>query len=127
MIQTGACSQLGRMMVGLCARNGIELINIVRREEQEKILAEAGGKNILNSSTETFWDDLKALIAEKKPNVCLECVSGELTGKILNVMPRRSVCILYGALSLEGPYGIDVMGFLYQHKTLSSFILPEHM
>ena len=115
------------MMVGLCARNNIELINIVRREEQVKILEETGGKNILNSSTETFWDDLKALIEQKKPNVCLECVSGELTGQILNIMPRRAVSILYGALSLEGPWGINVMNFLYQNKKLESFILPEHM
>ncbi len=34
MIQDAACSSLGKMVVRLAEKNGIQTINIVRREEQ---------------------------------------------------------------------------------------------
>lgn len=39
-IQTGAASQLGRMLIKLCQRDKIPLINIVRRDEQVTMLKE---------------------------------------------------------------------------------------
>lgn len=39
-VQTGAASQLGRMLIKLCQRDKIPLINIVRREEQVSMLKE---------------------------------------------------------------------------------------
>lgn len=33
IVQTGAASQLGRMVVGVCKKEKIPLINIVRRQE----------------------------------------------------------------------------------------------
>jgi len=38
VIQNGAASQLGRMMVRLFAENNIPCINIVRRKEQVELL-----------------------------------------------------------------------------------------
>jgi len=37
------------------------LINIVRKEEQVKILKELGAEHVLNSSNEDFWDKLGEL------------------------------------------------------------------
>jgi len=42
-VQTGAASQLGRMIMKVCATENIQLINIVRREEQVKMLKEEHG------------------------------------------------------------------------------------
>jgi len=42
-VQTGAASQLGRMIMRVCKTENIQLINIVRREEQVKMLKEEHG------------------------------------------------------------------------------------
>lgn len=55
VIQTGAASQLGRMMIRLFKENRIPCINIVRRDEQVKMLKEEYGcEHVLNSESENF-------------------------------------------------------------------------
>ena len=37
----------------------------------------------------------------------IECVGGELTGKLMECLPSRSTCVMYGVLSEEGMSEID--------------------
>jgi len=61
VIHSAAASQLGRQMVRYFHENGIQVICIVRREEQIDILKKEGAKFILNSENENFTNDLKEL------------------------------------------------------------------
>jgi len=84
VIQTGAASQLGRMMILLMKENKIPLINVVRREEQIELLKkEHGAEYVLNSTDPNFDKDLYDLAKKLKANVALECVAGETTGRVL--------------------------------------------
>lgn len=58
MVHTAAASQLGQMLVRVCANEGIRLVNIVRRPEQISLLAGLGAEHIVDSSSEEFHDDL---------------------------------------------------------------------
>ena len=94
VIQTGAASQLGRMMIRLCNENNIPLINVVRREEQiEMLKKDYGAKYVLNSKSEDFDDELYKLSKELNANVALECVAGETTGRILQTLSVGGVLI----------------------------------
>lgn len=60
VVQTGAASQLARMMFRLAKDYGITFINIVRREEQVAMLKEEFKQEyVLNSSDESFFTDLR--------------------------------------------------------------------
>jgi len=81
VIQTGAASQLGRMMIYLAKQDKVPLINIVRREEQVTLLKEQYGcQHVLNSSSENFFEEFKDLAKKLKATCLIECVSGNLTG-----------------------------------------------
>ena len=54
MIVNAAASALGRMFNRLLPPEGIEIINIVRREEQVEVLRKEGANFILNSSLPEF-------------------------------------------------------------------------
>ena len=56
------------------------LINIVRREEQVKILKDMGAEHVLNSSDEGFWDQLGELAKRLRATVCFEAIGGKTTG-----------------------------------------------
>lgn len=76
---------MGRMMNRLFKENGISVINIVRKDEQIKLLHDKFGTPeegvyCLNSESETFSKDLKTLAKKINANIVLECVSGPLTG-----------------------------------------------
>jgi NADPH:quinone reductase-like Zn-dependent oxidoreductase len=85
------------MIIKVFKSNGIPLINVVRREEQIELLKkEYGADYVLNSCSETFDKDLYELSKKLKANVGLECVAGEMTGKIMQVLAVGGICISYG-------------------------------
>lgn len=79
-IQTAAASQLGRMVIRICAEKGLPLINIVRRQEQADMLKDLGCEHILNSGDTDFLPRLKELAKQLEAKVCLEAIGGEITG-----------------------------------------------
>ena len=64
LVHTAAASNLGQMLVKICAADGIPLVNIVRKPEQVEILKGLGAKHVVNSSDEKFRDDLVDALAE---------------------------------------------------------------
>jgi NADPH:quinone reductase-like Zn-dependent oxidoreductase len=54
---------------------------------------------------------MESICKKEQPNVCLECVAGDTTGKMLQFMGEQATCILYGLLSQESAT-IDVMSFI---------------
>ena len=64
LVHTAAASNLGQMLNRICIKDGIPLVNIVRKKEQEDILRGIGAKHVCNASSPTFMQDLTdALVA----------------------------------------------------------------
>jgi len=123
-IQTGAASQLGRMLIRICKNKKQPLINIVRREEQVKLLKEEyGAEHVLNSSDPNFIQDFTQLCKDMKATALIECVAGETTGKLMECLPSRSTVIFYGALSEKGPCEIDPLLLIGRSYTIEGFVL----
>jgi NADPH:quinone reductase-like Zn-dependent oxidoreductase len=122
-IQTAAASQLGRMIISLAADANYPLINIVRREGQVELLKSRGAEHVLDSSSNDFVLQLKSLSKQLKATVAFEAIGGDMTGMLINVMPRGSAVYLYGALSEEPCGRIDPVELIFNHKSLHGFYL----
>jgi len=61
LVHTAAASNLGQMLIRLCAADGIPLVNIVRSEQQVELLRAAGAEHVCNSSNDSFMEDLTAI------------------------------------------------------------------
>ena len=55
---------------------------------------------------------MRDICAKLKPSTCLECVSGNTTGEMLDYLGFGSTLILYGTLSEEPAGGINTIGFI---------------
>lgn len=100
VVSMAAASQLSRQFYRICQQEGIEVINIVRREEQVKSLQdELNAKYILNQTSPSFIDDLKALVQQLNPLVLFEYVGGKVPGQIFEVLPPGSELIVVANLS----------------------------
>lgn len=87
MIHTAAASALGQMLVKICQKDGIELVNIVRGKAQEDILRGLGARYVCNSTSPGFEAELVEAAAATKARVAFDAVAGgTLAGKILNAM-----------------------------------------
>jgi NADPH:quinone reductase-like Zn-dependent oxidoreductase len=87
LVHTAAASNLGQMLNKLCLEDGVPLVNIVRKPEQEDILRAIGAVHVLNSTAPTFMEDLIAALHETKATLAFDAVGGgELASQILTAM-----------------------------------------
>jgi NADPH2:quinone reductase len=122
-VHTAAAGQLGRMMIAMAADLDYPLINVVRRDEQAQLIQALGAKHVLNSASEGFERELKALCYRLNATAAFEPVAGEMTGTVLNAMPSRSTAYVYGALSQDACGNIDPIGLVFHEKIVTGFFL----
>lgn len=87
LIHTAAASNLGQMLQKICLADGVDLVNIVRKPEQEEILRGIGAKYVCNSSAPTFMNDLTEALAETGATIAFDATGGgKLASQILTCM-----------------------------------------
>jgi NADPH2:quinone reductase len=87
LAHTAAASNLGQMLVKICLKDGVPLVNIVRKAEQIDTLRKIGATYVCNSSAPTFMDDLTEAFAATGATVAFDAVGGgKLAGQILAAM-----------------------------------------
>ena len=89
LVHTAAASSLGRMLVRICAADGIGLVNIVRRAEQARVLRDLGAVHVVDSSQPDFADRLTEAIRETGATLAFDAIGGgSLAGEIVTAMER---------------------------------------
>src|SRR5436190_1519889 len=62
LVHTAAASNLGQMLVKICADDGVPLVNIVRKPEQVELLKSIGAEHVADSSQPDFAEQLTEAI-----------------------------------------------------------------
>ena len=87
LVHTAAASNLGQMLVRICLKDGVPLVNVVRKPEQADLLKKIGATHVVNSSATTFMDDLTDALAVTGATVAFDATGGgKLAGQILTAM-----------------------------------------
>src|SRR3954464_8702439 len=87
LVHTAAASNLGQMLNKICIKDGIGLVNIVRSKKQADILKKIGAKYVVDSTADTFMDDLTNALVETGATIAFDAIGGgKLAGQILTCM-----------------------------------------
>jgi NADPH2:quinone reductase len=87
LVHTAAASNLGQMLNRICIQDGIGLVNIVRRKEQEEILRAIGAEYVCNASAPSFMQDLTDALVATGATLAFDATGGgKLAGQILGCM-----------------------------------------
>jgi NADPH:quinone reductase-like Zn-dependent oxidoreductase len=126
LIHTAAASNLGQMLVKICAEDGIQLVNVVRRKEQADLLRGLGAVHIVNSSEPGFEAALLAAAQETGAMIAFDAIGGgPMPGLLLKAMEgaarsRAGGYSPYGSMELKRV-------FIYGHLDPSPTVLHnEH-
>ncbi len=110
LVHTAAASNLGQMLNRVCLADGVELVNVVRKVEQEKILRDLGAKYVVNSSADSFMSDLTAAIKATGATIAFDATGGgKLASQILSCMEAAAV----SNMQVYNRYGSDVFKQVY--------------
>lgn len=117
IVHTAAASNLGQMLNKICQADGVDIVNIVRREEQAEILRDLGAKYICDSSQDSFKADLTGAIHETGATLGFDATGGgDLASVILSAMESAAARTpgaysIYGSIAHKQVYlygGLDV-------------------
>lgn len=87
LVHTAAASNLGQMLQKLCRADGIGLVNIVRKPEQEELLRGIGAEHVVNSSAPDFAEALTDALAATGATIAFDAIGGgTLASRILSGM-----------------------------------------
>lgn len=91
LVHTAAASNLGQMLVKACLADGVPLVNIVRKAEQEEILRGLGAVHICNSASPSFEADLVEALKATSATLAFDATGGgTLASQILNGMEQAA-------------------------------------
>ena len=130
VVQTAACSSLGKMINRYFNLNGIKVINIVRRPEQVKILKESASKDPINplifdSSSSNFETELENELSTGDYRCLIDAVGGNLTSKIFSKMKPKSSCYIISALEGAKIKDIAIRDLIFHQKEICAFNIFE--
>ncbi len=87
LVHTAAASNLGQMLQKICLADGVDLVNIVRKPEQEQILKAIGAGQVCDSSKASFMEDLVAALVATGATLAFDATGGgKLASQILTAM-----------------------------------------
>jgi NADPH2:quinone reductase len=87
LVHTAAASNLGQMLTKVCLEDGVQLVNIVRKPEQEELLRSIGAVHVCNSTSPSFMSDLIEALRVTGATLAFDAIGGgSLASQILHGM-----------------------------------------
>jgi NADPH:quinone reductase-like Zn-dependent oxidoreductase len=124
LLQSGAASQLGRMVIRLGRRQGFRTINLVRRAGAVRELQAIGADVVIDTSSE----DPVARVAEVTANAgvghALDCIGGDTMATMLRCLGPRGHLLCYGTLGGE-TLSLSVRDLMTAVARIEGFLLPQ--
>jgi threonine dehydrogenase-like Zn-dependent dehydrogenase len=91
LVHTAAASNLGQMLVKLCIKDNVALVNIVRKPDQEELLRSLGAVHVCNSASPSFAADLIEALKATSATLAFDATGGgTLASQILNGMEEAA-------------------------------------
>ena len=110
LVHTAAASNLGQMLNRICLKDGVPLVNVVRKPEQADLLRAQGATHVCSTDSPAFMAELTDALTETGATIAFDAIGGgKLAGQILACMEA--------AISRTSPgfnrYGSNVLKQVY--------------
>jgi hypothetical protein len=91
LVHTAAASNLGQMLVKLCMKDEVPLVNIVRKPDQGELLRSLGAVHVCNSASPSFTTDFIEALKATSATLAFDATGGgTLASQILNGMEEAA-------------------------------------
>lgn len=125
IIQNASGGQVAQFIRKLANLEGIQVINIVRKESTLGKLSEQGEQYVLCEQDDTFVGNLTSLALDLNATTAFDAVGGTLAGLMFNAMPKNSEMVVYGGLSGKKISDINEMDIIFGNKRITGFNLND--
>src|SRR5258708_3927874 len=115
LVHTAAASNLGQMLVRLCRKDGVPLVNVVRSAEQVALLRDLGAEYVVDSSTPDYANALVVAIESTGATLAFDAIGGDtMASTLLSAMEAVQI----RKLATYSRYGSPVHKQIYIYGVL---------
>lgn len=118
--QNAANGAVGKILAQLAAEKGINVLNIVRREDAVAELAAEGIANAVSSEHEDWHTRARALTGGAPIIRAVDSIGGRASDDLMNLVAEGGRLVSFGALSGR-PLQVSADNLLFKRTTISAF------
>ena len=126
IVQNGANSAVGRILVGLARERGIRTVNVVRRKEAAELVRSLGG----DATVIDDGGDLAAKVREaaggEPVRLAIDCVGGRATRALVDAVCDGGTVCVYGGLAGEDS-SAPTHALVFRGVTVTGFMLGRFL
>jgi NADPH:quinone reductase-like Zn-dependent oxidoreductase len=115
LVHTVGASNLGLMLNRICLDDGVGLVNIVRKPEHVDLLRTQGAQHVVDSSAESFLDDLTDALRATNATIAFDAIGG---GDLASTLLSRMEKVAGERLGEFSRYGSDTHKQVYVYGGL---------
>lgn len=123
LLQTGATSQVGRLVIQLARRRGLRTVNLVRRQTARSELEALGADAVVVATPESDAHAIREHIRDVTgggAHGAVDAVAGAVGSVAATCLAERATMLVYGKLSRE-PLTLDAATFIFQRIAVRGF------
>ncbi|WP_371155828.1 zinc-binding dehydrogenase [Jannaschia sp. 2305UL9-9] len=120
IIQTAANGAVGKIMAVLAKSRGLNLLNLVRREDAVAELQALGMDNVLSTSDAGWKDAAQKLIGEGGAASAIDSVGGDIAGDLVDLLGTDGELVVFGTAT-GAPMPLSSGALIMKHITVRGF------
>jgi len=121
-VQNAAAGAIGTMLVRLCARDRLPLINVVRRPEQAAALRAIGAEHVVDTSELDADATLRALCSRLGVRFAFDAIGGAATDQLARALVDNGRILVYGMLA-NAPVQVDTNTLVFRQLRVEGFTM----
>ena len=120
IVQTAANGAVGKIMAVLAKSRGINLLNLVRRDEAVAELQDLGLENVMSTSHDGWQEKAQALIGDAGAVSAIDSVGGDLSSDLVDLLGVDGELVVFGTAT-GAPMPLSSGALIMKHITVKGF------
>jgi NADPH:quinone reductase-like Zn-dependent oxidoreductase len=126
IVQNGANSAVGKILIGLARERGIRTVNIVRRKELAPLIGSLGGDAVVVDDGSDLAVKVRAAAKGEPVRLAIDCVGGQATRQLVDAVCDGGTVCVYGGLSGEDS-AAPTHALVFRGVTVTGFMLGRFL
>mgnify|MGYP003642545142 FL=1 len=120
IIQTAANGAVGKIMVTLAKARGINLLNLVRRDEAVQELTDMGIENVLSTSDSDWQKKARDIVGDAGAVSAIDSVGGDVSADLVDLLGLDGELVVFGTAT-GAPMPLSSGALIMKHITIKGF------
>jgi len=120
VIQTAANGTVGKLFIDMARERGLNVLNLVRREEAVQVVKDHGGEHVLSTDNPDWQNQAKTILGENGAQAAIDSVGGAVVAEVADLLGVDGLLVVFGSATGE-PLQLNASKVISNHIVVKGF------